>query len=135
MGISVDSDLDTAPPPPIPTTPVTNPVSTPGPTSNPTSRPTSRPTSNPVETVSLSTPGPTPNPTPKPTPEPVDVKACSGELLELDGFPGCCVSEPAYWGDGACDPDPPYNTPECNFAGGDCCQATCDLSSVYSCSS
>jgi len=45
------------------------------------------------------------------------------------------VPEPAYWGDGACDPDPPYNTPECNFDGGDCCQATCDLSSVYSCSS
>merc|ERR1711933_229579 len=114
--ISIDSNTDMALPVPAATT-VTNPVNTPGPTSKPTYKPTP------------------PRPTSKPTPVPVDANACSGDLMEVDGLPGCCVPEPGYWGDGACDPDPPYNTAECSFDGGDCCQATCDPSAVYGCSS
>ncbi|KAL9184328.1 hypothetical protein ACHAXT_002414 [Thalassiosira profunda] len=44
------------------------------------------------------------------------------------------MPEPAYLGDGACDPDSPMNTPECDFDGGDCCRETCDLDSTYGCS-
>ena len=137
--ISVEH-TDVAPPPPTPATTVTNPVSTPGPTPNPTPRSTSKPTSRPTpkptaQRVEIITQRPTPSPTPKPTPMPVDANACPGELLGIDGFPDCCVPEPGYWGDGACDADSPYNTAECNFDGGDCCQATCDPSSVYGCSS
>ena len=109
---------------PIPATPVTTPD------------PTSKPTPKPVEATPLITPDPTPNPTPNPTPQPVDTfsSSCSGELQPVDGLPGCCVPQTAYHGDGACDTDSPYNTAECDFDGGDCCQVTCDLSSTYGCS-
>jgi hypothetical protein len=37
---------------------------------------------------------------------------------------GCHVSKPQNLGNGKCDPAP-YNTQECNWDGGDCCQETC----------
>ena len=60
--------------------------------------------------------------------------SCPEDLKPVDGLPGCCVTEPAYHGDGACDPDSPFNTPECAFDGGDCCQETCDVAAHYGCS-
>ena len=93
----------------------------------------------PTPSEPAATPDPTPNPTPNPT-EPVaalakpDTSTCPDGLQPVDGLPGCCVTEPEYHGDGACDPDAPFNTPECNFDGGDCCQKTCDLDSTYGCS-
>lgn len=111
---------------------------------------TPEPTHNPT------TPNPTPEPTPNPTPQPVETAtvesisneqkedvqrlddepapACPGDLKPVDGLPGCCVTEPAYHGDGACDPDEPFNTAECMYDGGDCCRETCDLDSTYGCS-
>lgn len=59
---------------------------------------------------------------------------CPDGLHSVDGLPGCCLPEVAYLGDGACDPDSPYNTPECNFDNGDCCRETCNLDSNYGCS-
>ena len=60
--------------------------------------------------------------------------SCPDDLQAVDGLPNCCVPEPAYHGDGACDPDSPYNTHDCEFDGGDCCRETCDLESTYACS-
>jgi len=60
--------------------------------------------------------------------------SCPEDLKPVEGFPGCCVTEPAYHGDGACDPDWPFNTAVCAFDGGDCCKETCDLDSHYGCS-
>lgn len=63
-------------------------------------------------------------------------KGCEDGYKAVDGLPGCCVPEPSYHGDGACDADAPYNTPLCNFDGGDCCRETCDLkNSMYKCRS
>lgn len=59
---------------------------------------------------------------------------CPDNLFPVDGLPGCCVLEPSFHGDGACDPEAPSNTPECNFDGGDCCRETCDPESTYGCS-
>jgi hypothetical protein len=64
-----------------------------------------------------------------------DDDSCPGDLFPVDGLPGCCVPEPLYHGDGACDPDAPLNTAECAFDGGDCCRETCDLAGSYACSS
>ncbi len=36
----------------------------------------------------------------------------------------CDVPNPGYLGDGFCDPAP-YNTPSCNYDGGDCCEGSC----------
>lgn len=60
--------------------------------------------------------------------------SCPENLLPVDGLPGCCVPEPSFHGDGACDPEAPLNTPECEYDGGDCCRETCDLGSTYGCS-
>jgi len=129
----------TPPTPPIP-------VATPNPTRKPTSQPMDpTPLSTPSWQIQWDTANPTTKPTRNPTRQPVEAAlsenkeeivtfSCPGELRPVDGLPGCCVPEPAYHGDGACDPDPPYNSPECNFDGGDCCQATCDLSTNYGCS-
>ena len=91
--------------------------------------------------------------TPKPTPSPVSVQdppvsntavttsesesvsSCPSGLKHVDAvnLPDCCVPEPAYHGDGACDPDAPYNTAACNYDGGDCCKESCNLESIYGC--
>ncbi len=61
--------------------------------------------------------------------------SCPEGLKSVDGLPDCCVPEPLYHGDGACDPDAPLNMAECAFDGGDCCHETCDLESIYAHSS
>eukprot|EP01041_Mallomonas_annulata_P005710 gene5710-11522_t len=38
---------------------------------------------------------------------------------------GCNVANPSYIGDTYCDYNGGYNTAECNWDGGDCCQQTC----------
>jgi len=58
---------------------------------------------------------------------------CPGDLSPVEGLPGCCVDEPSYLGDGACDPRAPYNTEACAFDLGDCCHETCNLDSAYGC--
>lgn len=60
--------------------------------------------------------------------------SCPEGLFSVDGLPDCCVPEPLYHGDGACDPYAPLNTAECAFDGGDCCHETCDSDSTYACS-
>lgn len=44
---------------------------------------------------------------------------------EQTELPGCKVSRPDFLGDGSCDSEGGYNTPECNYDGGDCCEAHC----------
>jgi len=46
-------------------------------------------------------------------------------------YSNCKAEYPCWVGDGHCDYGE-YNTPECNFDGGDCCSSTC-LSSDYDC--
>jgi len=58
---------------------------------------------------------------------------CPAGLSPVQGLPGCCVEEPDYLGDGACDPWSPYNTVECMYDLGDCCASTCDTTAAYGC--
>lgn len=60
---------------------------------------------------------------------------CPGSFPE-DGFDyeNCNVGAPYYVGDGFCDSIGPYNTAECNYDGGDCCEDTC-LNGFYTCGS
>jgi len=58
---------------------------------------------------------------------------CPSNLFAVEGLPGCCVEEPSYLGDGACDPRAPYNTEACAFDLGDCCHETCNPDSAYGC--
>jgi hypothetical protein len=58
---------------------------------------------------------------------------CPEGLKPVDGLPNCCLEEPNYLGDGACDPSAPYNTEECAFDLGDCCYETCNTDSPYGC--
>jgi len=58
---------------------------------------------------------------------------CPSDLFSVEGLPGCCVEDPSYLGDGACDPRAPYNTEECAFDLGDCCHETCNSDSAYGC--
>eukprot|EP00804_Cyclotella_cryptica_P010565 CCRYP_019858-RA/>CCRYP_019858-RA protein AED:0.01 eAED:0.01 QI:287/1/1/1/1/1/3/118/1124 len=58
---------------------------------------------------------------------------CADGLKEVEGLPGCCVEEPNYLGDGACDPWEPYNTEACAYDLGDCCHDTCNEDSPYGC--
>ncbi len=102
---------------------------------------------DPLVVLSKLTPNPTPNPTPPPVAAPTvseaeevtsqsySVPPCHSGLKHVDevNLPKCCVPEPAYHGDGACDPDSPYNTAACNYDGGDCCKESCNLDSVYGC--
>ena len=58
---------------------------------------------------------------------------CPEGLQEVSGLPGCCVEEPNFLGDGACDPWEPYNTEACGYDLGDCCHDTCKEDSPYGC--
>eukprot|EP00985_Skeletonema_marinoi_P025844 scaffold19363_cov164-Skeletonema_marinoi.AAC.5 len=91
-------------------------------------------------TQEVVTPNPTPPPVAAPTPPPVaeevtsqSASSCPSGLQQVDGYENCCVPETAYHGDGACDPDAPYNTEECGYDGGDCCKGSCKLDSTYGC--
>jgi hypothetical protein len=53
--------------------------------------------------------------------------------LALSSVPaGCNVEAPNWIGDGYCDKGGNYNTPDCHFDGGDCCEETCE-DNKYSC--
>jgi hypothetical protein len=58
---------------------------------------------------------------------------CGEGLMALPGRPDCCVPNTNFIGDGACDPDAPYNTAECLWDGGDCCKDTCKADSPFGC--
>lgn len=61
------------------------------------------------------------------------LSSCPQDLIAWEKNPSCCVPNPKFIGDGACDPDAPYNTAECNYDGGDCCKETCDRESIFGC--
>ena len=52
-----------------------------------------------------------------------------------DGFDysNCDIDYPYYISDGFCDTMGPYNTAECNYDGGDCCEDTCLAGPYYYC--
>eukprot|EP00956_Cyclotella_meneghiniana_P012979 scaffold18569_cov60-Cyclotella_meneghiniana.AAC.5 len=58
---------------------------------------------------------------------------CDEGLMALPGRPECCVPNTAFIGDGACDPEAPYNTEACMWDGGDCCKSTCKTDSPFGC--
>jgi len=60
-------------------------------------------------------------------------QACPDGLLAVEDLKGCCVPDPSFLGDGACDPNAPYNTAECGYDRGDCCRETCDTDTTYGC--
>ena len=70
--------------------------------------------------------------TPTESSEP-DSSLCPDGLLPWEGNPACCVPNPRFIGDGACDPDAPYNIEVCDFDGGDCCKGTCNKDSAFGC--
>jgi len=43
----------------------------------------------------------------------------------------CNIYNPSWIGDGICDYNGGYNTPQCNYDGGDCCENTCNYKSCY----
>ena len=59
--------------------------------------------------------------------------SCPEGLLPVDGLPNCCVEDPSFLGDGACDPREPYNTEACAFDLGDCCHESCNSETAYGC--
>jgi len=61
------------------------------------------------------------------------VDGCPDGLHQVEGLPNCCIDEPNYLGDGACDPWGPYNTADCAYDLGDCCYETCNHDSPYGC--
>lgn len=60
-------------------------------------------------------------------------QACPDGLLPVADLKGCCVPDPSFLGDGACDPNSPYNTAECGYDRGDCCRETCNTGTTYGC--
>jgi len=65
--------------------------------------------------------------------EPVPYSSCPEGTSSPQGLPDCCVPDPNFLGDGACDAYSPYNTAECNYDMGDCCKESCDPNSLYAC--
>ena len=66
-------------------------------------------------------------------PEARPVPLCSDGLMPWEGNSDCCVPNSAFVGDGACDPEAPYNTAVCGYDGGDCCVKTCNQDSAFGC--
>jgi len=58
---------------------------------------------------------------------------CPEGTSSAPGLPNCCVPDPSFLGDGACDAHPPYNTADCGYDLGDCCRGSCDPSSSFGC--
>jgi hypothetical protein len=58
---------------------------------------------------------------------------CPEGLLAAEGLPGCCVPDLSFLGDGACDPDSPFNTAECGYDLGDCCRESCNTDTHFGC--
>ena len=63
----------------------------------------------------------------------VDAPICPEGLMPWEGNSDCCVPNSAFIGDGACDPEAPYNTAVCGYDGGDCCLSTCNEDSAFGC--
>jgi hypothetical protein len=61
------------------------------------------------------------------------IVSCPPGLQSVDGLPNCCVEDPSYLGDGACDPRESYNTEACAFDLGDCCYESCNRETAYGC--
>jgi len=59
--------------------------------------------------------------------------ACAAGTVPVEGFPECCVADPSFLGDGACDAHPPYNTEACGYDLGDCCRESCNPDSPFKC--
>ena len=49
------------------------------------------------------------------------------------GMPACCVPDPTFLGDGACDAYAPYNTEACGYDLGDCCRESCRTDTTFAC--
>jgi len=49
------------------------------------------------------------------------------------GMPACCVPDPTFLGDGACDVYAPFNTEECGYDLGDCCRESCRADTTFGC--
>jgi hypothetical protein len=62
-------------------------------------------------------------------------EACAEGTLSVTGLDGCCVPDPSFLGDGACDPYEPYNTEACGYDLGDCCKDTCNPLATFGCNS
>jgi hypothetical protein len=58
---------------------------------------------------------------------------CGDGLSSPQGMPDCCVPDPSFLGDGACDAYAPYNTQECGYDLGDCCQESCNVDTPFGC--
>ena len=58
---------------------------------------------------------------------------CPDGTSAAPGLPGCCVPDPSFLGDGACDAHEPYNTVECSYDLGDCCTDSCNTDSTFGC--
>ena len=61
------------------------------------------------------------------------VEDCLEGTFLAEGLPGCCVPDPSFLGDGACDAHAPYNAQECGYDRGDCCRESCDPGSPFGC--
>jgi hypothetical protein len=66
---------------------------------------------------------------------PANELGCPEGLLAVEDLPGCCVPDASFLGDGACDPDAPFNTVECGYDLGDCCKESCNTDTLFGCKS
>jgi len=60
-------------------------------------------------------------------------ESCPEGMSSVQGFPSCCVPDSSFLGDGACDAYAPYNSAECGWDGGDCCQESCNTDTPFKC--
>merc|ERR1711862_609562 len=58
---------------------------------------------------------------------------CPEGTSPASGMPACCVPDPSFLGDGACDAYAPYNTEECGYDLGDCCRESCRSDTTFAC--
>jgi hypothetical protein len=114
-------------------TPITTTTTTTEATTTTTTTTTEEPTTTTAATTTATTEEPTNTTTTTTTTTTTEFIGCPSGLFEVEGLPGCCVEEPSYLGDGACDPKAPYNTEACAYDLGDCCHETCNPDSAYGC--
>ena len=58
---------------------------------------------------------------------------CPEGMMPWEENPDCCVPNTNFIGDGACDPEAPYNIEACGYDGGDCCKETCSEDTAFGC--
>jgi hypothetical protein len=66
-------------------------------------------------------------------PADTELPLCPDGMMPWEENPDCCVPNTNFIGDGACDPDAPYNIEACGYDGGDCCKETCNRGSAFGC--